>query len=292
MSSEHCSLCQLPIKISLTSGARNKAIYDCGHVFHLSCVLTRATYNVTTCPKCSITKETFADLGDDRNIAISASIQSRIQRRKFKPKENEGFIHKISKIIKPFTPEPTDFKDYINMNYSLSTIRKLGFTPEDAVQENIKWGLLSKQYNSEHLLGFGFKWEHMLAMGIQINHFRNFSWTQIRHTLNVDANDMLKLNMNIVDLADLKYTPHQLTDLGFTWPIMTSLGANVHTLRFFNFKLDEIKTYWNPNVNQWIEAGFYDQKHVEEAGWNIETVKKVLPTSSYRTSGRMIRLNF
>ena len=77
-----CTLCKDDI---LSSGnvRPNVATFDCGHEFHLSCILKYAKENITmSCPMCNKIDLTRLNLGDDRKLAIQTLIDAR---RNIKP---------------------------------------------------------------------------------------------------------------------------------------------------------------------------------------------------------------
>ena len=264
------------------------------HKFHLSCVLNRASHFNVSCPSCTDNTTNKPSLGDDRMVSIQSSIEARVLARKIRPQDEKGFWSSLYDWFHPFKSNKETLMYYMNAGYPLSEIKKLGFTPEDAVQENIPWTKLCNFTTSDHLLAFGYKWSHMLLLGIKPFQLSSdyFTWTQIRHSLNIDAREILKMNITIQDLADLQFTPHQLQDLGFTWDVLLSMGGNTKTLGYFNISLDDFKTYWNPTQAQWYEAGFYDKSNVVEAGWDLDAVTRLLPVLDGRFSGRNIRLQF
>lgn len=287
---DSCSICHN----KLPSNGTNRAIFDCGHKFHLTCVLHRASYYNLSCPSCVDNTSNKPSLGNDRMIAIQSNIEAKILARKIKPEEEKSFFSRWYQYLNPFKIEQESFKNYMNSGYPLSEIQKAGYTPEDAIQENIPWTKLCNYTKAEHLLTFGFKWQHMLTLGIKPFQLSSdyFTWTQLKHSLNINAREILKMNINIQDLADLNFTPHQLNDLGFTWDVLLSMGGDVKTLSYFNVGLEDLKTYWNPTQAQWYEAGFYDKSRVIEAGWDIEHVTRLLPELDGRLSGRTLRLQF
>ena len=290
MYSDHCTLCENPIQ----TGGKNRATFACGHSFHLNCVLSRAQYYVTTCPICSIEPNTRPSLGDDRSIAMNATEEARVLKRQINPPENSSWFYNFVSWLNPIKSTNESFKLYIGLNYPLSEIKKKGYKPIDAIQESIPWNILCNKYTSEHLLAFGFKWDDMLALGIRPFQLTNkhFTWTQIKHSLNIDAKQILKMDMTIQDLADFKFSPNQLHDLGFTWDVLNSMGANVESLKQFDISINDIKTYWNPSQTQWNDAGFYNKDRLIKAGWPLEDVSSVLPSYDQRLHGRSLRLNF
>jgi len=288
-SNDNCNVCHQKV-----SGVKNIGVFDCGHKFHLSCVLSRATYFDTKCPLCAQVQNIHLkpDLGDDRNIAMLSSIEARIKRHQIKPKAPESFIVSILSFFSPFRSTPSTFKDFLNAGYKLSELKKMGYTPSDCIQENIPWQNMIDNVSITHLLQFGFTWKDMVVLGIKPEHLNKFTWSQIKHTLNITAEDLLKINMTLQELADLNYTPHQLNDLGFTWEKFAAMGANVNTFTVFNMSVQDIKTYFNPSMNQWLDSGFYNRESLVKNGWDIEAISRILPQTNGRADGRTLRLTF
>lgn len=279
-----CSLCSGLI------GSNNKAVFQCGHVFHLDCVF-RLPYS-TLCSVCNPSTELLPDLGADRSIAMSADIAARIEQHRLKDTKSLTFLENVRRMITPLTPKAHTLRDNIKHNKKLSVIRDLGFGPDDAVRERIPWSEVNSTYNGKDILDFGFTWDHMVDMGILPSHLNAFTWTQQKHQLQLDAKKMLKMRITISELASLKYTTHQLVELGFTWPILTQMGASVSTWRNFNFDLVDIKRNWSPTLAQLVAAGFYDKERVRQAGWPIDDILQHLPVMTERISGRSLRLAF
>ena len=117
-----CIVCHQKVK-----GVKNIAVFDCGHKFHLSCVISRATNYNTKCPLCAETQniKLKPNLGDDRSIAMLSSIEARIKRHRMTPKPAESFLYTILSMLTPFKSTPTSFKDYLNAGYKLSELKKM-----------------------------------------------------------------------------------------------------------------------------------------------------------------------
>jgi hypothetical protein len=276
------------------TGVKNIAVFDCGHKFHLSCVLSRATNYNTRCPVCTEVQniKLKADLGDDRTIAMLSSIEARVRRHQMTPEPPKGFLYNLLSMLTPFRSTPSSFKDYLNAGYKLSELKKMGYTPSDCIQGKISWQNMRRNISIAHLLQFGFTWKDMVVLGLKAEHLNDFTWSQLKHTLGISAEDLLKINMTLHELADLKYTPHQLNDLGFTWDKFAAMGANVKTFKAFDMSVEDIKTYFNPTMNQWLDSGFYNRELLLQNGWNVDTVIRILPRTNGRADGRTLRLTF
>ena len=280
----HCTLCVQ----ALTE--RNTAVFDCGHSFHLSCVLKHPYSSL--CANCNTSTASLPDVGLDRQVAVSSAIMSKIQQRQLQPVQARTFLLLLQRVLTPLTPTATCFADHVYHNKRLSYIAEAGFQASDAVQERIPWSDISTRYNGQDTLDFGFDWSHMVSMGITPKQLQSFTWLQQMHNLDLTAEKLLQMNMTINELAAIGYTTHQLVELGFNWQIMSGIGANVETWRAFGFDLVDLKRYWSPTLTQWVSTGFYDKDRVQHAGWDMEDVVKTLPNVNTRSSGRMLRLDF
>lgn len=279
-----CTLCSDEL------GQTNVAVFPCGHAFHLSCVFAHSFK--TTCSLCDATALKLPDLGSDREIAMSANIQAKIKRRQLQPNEPLTFLEQVTAAISPLTPRASTFSDFIHHNTKLSVIREHGFDAQDAVQERIPWSKLDSRYSGTDMLDFGFEWKHMVEMGIVPSQLHTFTWTQQQHKLQLDAQKLLSIRMTVSELARLRYSSHQLVDMGFTWAVLARLGATVDTWPLFKLDIADIQRYWSPTVSQWVAAGFYDKERLQRAGWNIEEVIETLPAVTERCTGRVLRLAF
>ena len=201
-------------------------------------------------------------------------------------------MQRLSRAITPLTPTATLFTDHMYHNKRLSCIAKLGFEAKDAVHERVKWSEIASRYTADDILEFGFRWNHMVSMGITPAELKKFSWSAQSRTLELDATKMMQMNMAINELAQMDYTAHQLLELGFEWQMLSNMGANVSTWVQFGFSLEDVKRYWSPTLTQLVSAGFYDKNRVLQAGWQMDDVLQALPNMDDRRSGRVLRLNF
>ncbi len=279
-----CALCSEEL------GSTNVAVFSCGHAFHLTCVLAHSFK--TTCPTCDVHAKKLPDLGSDREIAMTADIEAKIKQRQLKPNEPQTLMQRVTAIISPLTPKATTFMDYIHHNTKLCVVREYGFDADDAVQERIPWAKIDARYTGTDILHFGFEWQHMVDMGIVPAQLEKFTWTQQQHKLQLDAQKLLSIRMTVSELARLRYSAHQLIDMGFDWAVMSRMGATVDTWPLFKFDIADIKRYWSPNVSQWVAAGFYDKERLQRAGWSIDSVVESLPAVTERCNGRVLRLAF
>ena len=129
---DSCSICHN----KLPSNGTNRAIFDCGHKFHLTCVLHRASYYNLSCPSCVDNTLNKPSLGNDRMIAIQSNIEAKILARKIKPEEEKSFLSRWYQYLNPFKIEQESFKNYMNSGYPLSEIKKAGYHPADVNGDN------------------------------------------------------------------------------------------------------------------------------------------------------------
>ena len=280
----NCTLCNEIVP------ERNTATFACGHTFHLTCVLMQPFSSL--CSQCDQPVTDLPDIGLDRKVAIASDVASKIQQRQLTCVQPTSILQRIGNAISPLTPSLRTFSDYLYHNKSLSYISSLGFSPKDAVHERVKWDKISSTYEVTDILKFNFKWQHMVEMGITPTDVGLFSWQQQQRDLQLDARKLLQTNISLSELADLKYTTHQLLEMGFDWSVLTQMGASVDSWRMFGFPLEDIKQYWNPSLTNLVTAGFYDKDRVKMAGWDMEDVLHSLPNMSDRSNGRVLRLAF
>lgn len=281
-----CSICEDAIS------ATNTAVFECGHVFHLSCVLHHATRYHTTCPDCAQCPEKMPDLGGDRQVALAADIQRKIQQRQLRPNVEPNALQKWARIISPLTPHAVTFQEHMRHNKKLALIRQAGFCARDAVQEGVQWSEVASRYSPRDIIDFGFTWNDMVSMGIRPVDVQSFTWSQQQHALELNAGKLMQMRMTITELASLQYSTHQLIELGFDWATLARMGANVDTWPLFKFELADLKRYWSPTISQWVSAGFYDKERLARSGWPMESVLELLPAMTQRSAGRSLRLSF
>lgn len=250
----------------------NVATYECGHEFHLSCVLTYAKENITvTCPLCKKEPGGKINLGDDRSIAIQSLIDAR---RATKSDKRKSFL--------------SWFTDYsvlsmIKSGTSLDSLKLKGLRPEDIIEERINWSTMSKIYKTSTLLDFGFRFHHMITMGFQPEHFKLLNWHQMTEVLNIKAVDMLKTSLNIKQLAELKLDIAHLHELGFRLEELKTIGGNCETLQLLTKNISDIKTYFNPSTTDWENLGF-TKSAIQKHEWQTEEFTPKISKMKLKTS--------
>ena len=227
-------------------------------------------------------------LGNDRKIAVAATAAAARRRRMLYPSAPQSAINRLWSSVTGSTSNMS-LKDHIRRGTSVEDLKKLGFMVEDLVVEEVPMSMLFQKYTGTDLLNFGLTWNTMLKLGVKPVNLKSFSWPQLRHVLCISAHDLLRIDTNMRDLAELGITPVQLCDLGFDWGSMESLGASVETLKALNISINDIKTYWKPTVAQYERCGFYNRQRLIKSGWDPEHVSRVLPDAGWRTNGRVQR---
>lgn len=247
-----CSLCNDKI---ITSGTLrpNVATFECGHEFHLSCILQFAQINITTqCPNCSEVDLSRMNLGNDRMLALQSLIDARRKQVVEAPKGKSLFSWFTEKNLLAMVKSGT----------SLETLKIKGIRPEDMVEEQIPWNTLANIYTTQSLLDFGFEYHHMITMGFQPDHFKLLSWIQLSDKLNIRAKDMLKTSITIKQLAELKLDPAKLHELGWRWKELQQIGANEETIKLITENMDDINTYFRPGKSLANAEGFTSSRRV------------------------------
>lgn len=282
-----CVLCrrQLPNDPTRPGVAR----FECGHIFHLQCVLTHACNYRTACPSCDIAKDLAPNLGADRCIAIAANAAAARRRRMLYPSAPQSTGQRIWNAI--VGSSATTLKQHVQRGTKIDDLKRLGYGPDDLVAEEIHWNDVVQKYTATDILNFGVRWNHATRMGVRPSALKMFTWAQLRHCLNISARDLLSLDVSITDLAELNISPAHLVDMGFDWKALESLGASVETLPAMSLTVPDIKTYFKPNARDFERAGFYDKQRLLKSGWDVDRVTAALPASGWRANGRVRRSN-
>lgn len=252
-----CTLCNDTI-IKSGSLRPNCATFECGHEFHLTCILAFSQKNISQiCPTCNEFDHNKINLGNDRVIAIQTLIDAR---RNYKDTSKKSFLSWF---------QDSSITSMVKNGTSLETLKIKGITPEDIIEHGVSWSTLSSIYKTSALLNFGFRWHHMITMGFQPDHFKLIDWHQMSDILNLKATDMLKTSISIRQLADLKIDISHLHQMGFRLKEMKQIGGNCETLVLITKDLSDIKTYLNPSSTDWEELGF-TQEAIATNGWNVD----------------------
>ena len=278
-------LCSQPIRLDpMRVGV---AHFKCGHMFHLNCALLHASTYRTSCPQCSVTEDLAPHLGGDRRIAVAANLAAARRRRLVSV---EASKKASTKSFWSFgNSAPTTLRDHLSRRTPVDQLKKSGFAPEDFVSESISWNEAISKYSANDLLNFGVRWSHAKRMGIRPANLKSFTWAQIRHVLNITAQDLLSIDTSIADIGALGVTPVHLVEMGFDWLALESMGASVETMKSLNVSVEDIKTYWKPTVSQWERAGFYNRQRLIRSDWNVDRVTATLPDAGWRSNGRTRR---
>jgi hypothetical protein len=227
--------------------APNIGQYECGHSFHLNCILAYSNEKVTqSCPICKPLKNTFfANFGEDRVKAMQIMIDKRRS------------INKLEKPKSYFSlfSSSNDLRSMIKSGTSLSSLKLNGYMPESFIEEGIQYREIAKTYTMDSLIDFGFRFSHMLTMGFEPTSFKMMSENNMEE-LEITAEDMLKTSITIHDLSELGLEMYKLSEMNFTWADLRKIGGNAQTIRLITPKLSELKTYLSPTESDFVEAGF------------------------------------
>lgn len=281
-----CTICNQQIHQS-GNVRPNTAYFECGHQFHLSCVLNYSKERFTNmCPTCKpADTRCLPNFGQDRLVAIETLISARREARDVKP--NVAFLGGITS----WFGKAASLDALVSNGTSLNTLRLQGYMPEDFIENQITWKKLCKVYKVDSLIDFGCRWHHMIVMGFCPEDFKTLSWQQLYTTLNVRAADMLKTSITVRQLSELNYSIQNIKQLGFTWSDLTNMGGNVKTLRLLTPNLDDLKTYFDPTHDQLVANGFCPDA-IKQHGWKSETVIPVRQKRPISMRGMATALDF
>ena len=237
---------------------------------------------------CNDVDELLPHLGGDRKVAMASTAAAARRRRILYPSAPQNAINRLWSSVTGSRQNVT-LKQHIQKGTPIEDLKKLGFVAEDLINEQVQWNTLVQKYKPSDILNFGVTWNIAVRIGVRPAGLKMFSWAQMRHVLCVTAHDLLRIDVNINDLAELNISPVHLVDMGFDWPAMEACGASVETLKALNMSISDIKTYWKPSVSQFERAGFFDKQRLLRSGWDVERVTRSLPDAGWRTNGRVQR---
>lgn len=132
---------------------------------------------------------------------------------------------------------------------SLTSLKTQGYIPQDFVEHQINWN--DVKWPMDACIDFGFTFEHMLTMGFQPHHFKQFEWRHYKR-LNVNAERMMQTGIAIHDLNQLPLTPQQLHQLKWTWANFVTIGGNNDNI---NFSTEDKQLYFNQTTVQSQKVG-------------------------------------
>ncbi len=261
-----CTLCNESLVIS-GNIRPNCASFECGHEFHLNCTLSYSKQRLSnTCPTCTTTtSHPFANMGEDRLLSMQALIDSRRRTANLSEETSGGLLGGW------FKKSPASLTAMVKSGKSLHALKLDGYLPEDFVEEGVSWAKLGKVYTMDALVDFGFTYEHMKRMGFSTDDFKKLKLYQLKD-LGITAEDMMKTEISIRQLAELNIPLHELHAMGFKWQDLCGMGGNVETLRAFTDDLSDLKTYFEPD--SWIDAGFTPE-NMKKYEWNTDNFTPV-----------------
>lgn len=254
-----CTLCSSKLVITPTMRP-NIATFECGHNFHLSCVIQHSKEKLTNaCPLCvkDAKSACFANFGDDRLKALNVLIDRRRKLNKIDaPKSFLGGIFSTKK----------DLISMVHGGTSLRTLKIQGYIPESFIEERVSFQEVSNVYKMSAMLDFGFEFHHFLIMGIRPEHFKLMDYNQMQE-LNITAQDMLKTTMDIYTLSELNLDLYKLCEMGWTWTDICSIGGDVKSIRELTSNVSDIQTYLEPE--DWEQAGF-NEDSMKKYEYNVD----------------------
>ena len=233
-----CTLCSKDIEKS-GNVRPNVGTFDCGHEFHLSCVIEYCKSRYTNdCPLCYKEVSPFKpNFGKDRLTAIQTLIDARRTNREIKTD-----VSYLGGISSWFGNRTVTLKNLVGNGTSLNTLKLNGYLPEDFIEHQISWKKLCGIYTTDALLQYGFRYHHMIVMGFTPMDFKRFSWEQMYSVLNIRASDMLKTSITVRQLSELKLPIQQIKQLGFRGKDVVGMDGNVKTLRLLTDNWSDLKT--------------------------------------------------
>lgn len=261
MSKMICTLCSENMVFS-SEMRHNIGSYECGHSFHLNCILSYSKAKVTqTCPVCNPQKTSFfANFGEDRIKSMDIMIQKRRNINKIEKPKGLALFNLFG--------SSNDLRSMIKSGTSLHSLKLNGYVAESFIEEGIKYKEISSTYTMDSLIDFGFRFSHMLTMGFAPEDFKAMSQNNLEE-LGITAEDMLQTSMTIHGLAELGLELYKLCEMGFTWSDLRKIGGNAQTIRLLTSKVSDLKTYFSPSESDFKESGFTEEA-LKKYDYNVD----------------------
>lgn len=195
----------------------------------------------------------FADLGDDQKRAYEAVCSMRMAQRSVDA-EPTSLLSRASSLFGK--SGGAMLSAWVDRGTNMSKFKRYGLLPEDFVQsQGITYARLRNAgYDLTSLVEFGFRWQHLLQLGFDVEHLSAVT-TEEYSALGVTANEIVRdLPFTADDLARLKLQPHVLRELKFNMTHFISLGVTSEQLQRM-MTAAELQTYFHPTPQQMTQLG-------------------------------------
>ena len=152
---------------------------------------------------------------------------------------------------------------------TLVELRDKAVTPCMLVAAGAKWSALQAKHGTRALIGFGFRWPSMLAAGFRGSSLRTLSIEQVS-ALGLTAPRMLECRPSVHDVSALHLPVDQLHELGWTVPLLSTIGLDMASMVDFGFSA----ATWRDTlgVSNFRALGFTNYAQCAHLGWRAADI--------------------
>lgn len=126
----------------------------------------------------------------------------------------------------------------ISASETLPELIDRGFTPRILSQSDISWKQAVRRFGIRGLIKFGMTWELAKDMKINANDMHNLSLDNLIE-MRATCSDLIETGLNFATLMRLKPSGRCLQELGFTVPILQSIGVTTQNMDKLNLTRDD-----------------------------------------------------
>lgn len=189
------------------------------------------------------------DTGLDKSLGLHTIIEH------LRNEKGQDALHLLNKIRK------VTFKKFMR-THTLLEAASHGFLPIDCLSENISWEHLRGRYGIKEILNWGMTFDVALQMGLQPKHIGGNDGLKVLLEIGATAADIKNFLTTFHDIAEAKWEPQICKEAGFSFMDIVSMGGNsktMHRLKENNWNIKTIVLAFDPDANEWLEAGFNDK---------------------------------
>ena len=193
------------------------------------------------------------DIGEDQQVAARALMEARLARRQLNPGDSSFLSRATSLFGSSSSSSAPDLCAIVDKSTNLSKLQRSGIVAGDLVQTpGMSYKRLRNAYTLPSLVNFGFKWQHLLQLGFDVDDLQSVTSDEFR-LLGVTATHLLRdLPLTADDMVNMKLQPHVLRELKFNFDHFLKLDLKKDQLCGTGgmMTVEDMHTYFAPTTAQ------------------------------------------
>lgn len=160
-------------------------------------------------------------------------------------------------------------------------------TPAMMLAAGAEWPKLHTTYGVDNLISLGFRWPDVVAAKVKGSHLQHFSYDQLQR-LGANAACVMQCRPTARDIALLGLSADQLIDMGWTLPMLKSIGLSCDNMVAYGLPLQQWVSHFG--VNDFASLGFSTYAQCAALGWRDNEIRLALtpPKPSISTNSRTL----